>query len=91
LAPTGVGITAVNRQTFDDWLLNEGLLTAADHPTYGSYWRLPPKVSFSGSKPRLAPACAAGEHSRAILAELGYDDDAIARLVAAGVTSDGGT
>jgi crotonobetainyl-CoA:carnitine CoA-transferase CaiB-like acyl-CoA transferase len=52
---------------------------------------LPPKVSFSGSKPRLAPACAAGEHSRAILAELGYDDDAVAALIAAGVSSDGGT
>jgi hypothetical protein len=33
--------------------------------------------------------CGLGEHSRAILEELGYDDDAVGDLVAHGIVVDG--
>jgi itaconate CoA-transferase len=36
-------------------------------------------------EPRMDPVPALGQHSDAILAELGYDRDAVARLRAAGV------
>ncbi len=66
----------------------EKLLIEAEHPVFGSYWRPPAKVGFEGFANRLAPACAAGEHTRAILAELGYDEESIDRLAAAGVTQE---
>jgi len=66
----------------------EKLLIEADHPVFGSYWRPPAKVGFEGFPARLAPACAAGEHSRSILAQLGYDREAIDRLAATGVTQE---
>jgi crotonobetainyl-CoA:carnitine CoA-transferase CaiB-like acyl-CoA transferase len=47
------------------------------------------KVEMSDHSPRLDPVCGLGEHSRAILEELGYDDDAIGDLVARGVVVDG--
>jgi crotonobetainyl-CoA:carnitine CoA-transferase CaiB-like acyl-CoA transferase len=64
----------------------EKLLIEAEHPVFGSYWRPPAKVGFEGFPSRLAPACAAGEHTRAILAELGYDEEGIDRMAAAGIT-----
>jgi itaconate CoA-transferase len=45
---------------------------------------LPPGVPAS-FEPRMDPVPALGQHSDAILAELGYDRDAVARLRAAGV------
>jgi crotonobetainyl-CoA:carnitine CoA-transferase CaiB-like acyl-CoA transferase len=84
----GVAIAPVHPEPFDRWLLDADLVSPADHPAYPPYWRLPPKVTFSGSTPRLGAAAACGEHSRAILRELGRSDAEIDRLVAAGVTSE---
>jgi crotonobetainyl-CoA:carnitine CoA-transferase CaiB-like acyl-CoA transferase len=47
------------------------------------------KVEMSDHSPRLDPVCGLGEHSRAILEELGYDDDAVGDLVAHGIVVDG--
>ncbi|QEV16879.1 CaiB/BaiF CoA transferase family protein [Streptomyces alboniger] len=44
-----------------------------------------PPAALSGVAPRMDPVPAAGEHTEAILAELGRDPDAIARLLAEGV------
>ena len=79
-------LVAVSDLPKDGWMEQEKLLIEADHPVFGSYWRPPAKVGFEGFPARLAPACAAGEHSRSILAELGYDPEAIDRLAATGVT-----
>ena len=89
LAAAGVGVAEVYPKQFDAWLEAQGLLLPVHHPAFGEYWRIGPKVDFSASAPVLAPACAAGEHSCDLLAELGFDQSAIERLIAAGVTSDG--
>jgi crotonobetainyl-CoA:carnitine CoA-transferase CaiB-like acyl-CoA transferase len=79
-------LVAVSPVPKDTWMEEEGLLIEAEHPAFGTYWRPPAKVGFEAFANRLGPACAAGEHTRAILTELGYDGESIDRLVAAGVT-----
>lgn len=67
------------------WLERQGLLVKADHPTFGDYWRPPPKVELESVANRLAPAAAIGEHSRPVLASLGYSEGEIAGLIDDGV------
>ena len=89
LSGVGVGVTVVYERTFDHWLEEHGLLAPMEHPLFGTYWRLPAKVGFSASAPVLGPACAAGEQSCELLAELGLDRQQIEELIANNVTSDG--
>jgi crotonobetainyl-CoA:carnitine CoA-transferase CaiB-like acyl-CoA transferase len=57
------------------------MMTASEHPAFGGmYWRHAPVVGFSRTPGRTKPFCEKGEHTRQILSELGYDDEAIARL-----------
>jgi crotonobetainyl-CoA:carnitine CoA-transferase CaiB-like acyl-CoA transferase len=88
LRADGVGVAEVFPQGFDIWLERAGLLEPVSHWLFGDYWRLPPKLSWSGSAPVQGSACAPGEHSSALLLELGfaaYDLDVMRRD---GVTSD---
>ncbi|HRE00021.1 MAG TPA: CoA transferase, partial [Ilumatobacteraceae bacterium] len=63
LAAAGVPATVAETSGFDEWLEDRELLIPMDHPSFGAYWRLGPKLSLSGSNPVLAPPCAAGEQS----------------------------
>jgi crotonobetainyl-CoA:carnitine CoA-transferase CaiB-like acyl-CoA transferase len=65
-----------------------GIVVDAEHAVLGDYPRLAPLVSFGRSPlpaPTVAPLC--GDHTEAVLAELGYDVDAVAALRAAGVVA----
>jgi itaconate CoA-transferase len=48
---------------------------------------LKPPVNIEGMEPRMDAIPAAGEHTAAILAELGYDERQVAALAAAGAIS----
>jgi crotonobetainyl-CoA:carnitine CoA-transferase CaiB-like acyl-CoA transferase len=61
------------------------LMTKTEHSTLGRYWRHAPLLRFSRTPGRVTTTCEAGEHTRALLSELGYDEEAIARLSASGV------
>jgi crotonobetainyl-CoA:carnitine CoA-transferase CaiB-like acyl-CoA transferase len=54
-----------------------GLVVPVDHPSLGSYIRHGPAVTFSRTPATTGPAPLVGQHSRAILTELGYSDAAI--------------
>ncbi|WP_232291849.1 hypothetical protein [Frankia sp. QA3] len=52
---------------------------------FDEYLRMDPAVRFSRSATQARGGCLAGEHTEAILHELGYDDARIADLRARGV------
>jgi len=68
-----------------DFGRDSGYLATAEHPMIGEYERSAPSVSFSRSATRALGGCLAGDQTRAILRELGYDGDTIADLAARGV------
>jgi crotonobetainyl-CoA:carnitine CoA-transferase CaiB-like acyl-CoA transferase len=82
-----IGVAEVYPRGFDDWLERAGRLEPASHPSFGDYWRLPPKVRLSGSSPVAGPPCAAGEHSRELLRELGLAGKEIESMIRDSVTS----
>jgi crotonobetainyl-CoA:carnitine CoA-transferase CaiB-like acyl-CoA transferase len=85
-----VGCVAVNMQgqpaftSFDPVLRETGLTVSFEHPLFGEMMRAAPPVAFSETPGRVAPPCLRGQHNRVLLAELGYGDDEIAELEAAG-------
>jgi crotonobetainyl-CoA:carnitine CoA-transferase CaiB-like acyl-CoA transferase len=56
------------------------MLVQVEHPTFGDHVRLRPYVSFSRSATVAEPGVLAGEHTDAILSELGYSTEAVADL-----------
>ena len=63
------------------------LLVQVEHPTFGDHVRFKPLVEFSRSTTVAEPGSLAGQHTDAILAELGYDDAAIADLHKRGIVA----
>lgn len=51
----------------------------------GDIRALLPPITLAGAEPRMDPVPALGEHTDAVLAELGRDAGTVARLRAAGV------
>ena len=75
----------------DDPHLNEvGLFRMFDHPTEGRIRLVGPGSTFSRTQPDIRDLPAAlGEHSVEVLREAGFDEDAVASMLDAGVTVDG--
>jgi crotonobetainyl-CoA:carnitine CoA-transferase CaiB-like acyl-CoA transferase len=91
LVPAGVGCVRADAvPTGDFWIDDEQVLAnemapIVDHPEYGPLRRHGPVVTFDATPGRFGPGCLAGDHTDDLLAELGYDDAAIAELRASGV------
>jgi len=64
----------------DEFARAADLLVEVEHPTFGEHVRLKPYVSFSRSTTVAEPGSLAGQHTEAILSELGYSAEAIADL-----------
>jgi len=56
------------------------MLVEVEHPTFGEHVRLKPYISLSRSETVAEPGSLAGQHTDAILGELGYSAAAIADL-----------
>jgi crotonobetainyl-CoA:carnitine CoA-transferase CaiB-like acyl-CoA transferase len=64
------------------------MMTTSEHPSFGGgYWRHAPLIRFSTTPGRVRTFCEMGEHTRAILGELGYDEGAMTQLKEAGVVA----
>ena len=62
-----------------------GFAPEAFHHVMGQYQRWGPLVTFSATPGRYGPGVIAGEHTDAILAELGFDSPTIGSLREQGV------
>ncbi len=67
------------------WVKDAGFFVESEHPSTGPYWRYGPTVTLSRSPSAPGPMIYIGEHTRALLSELGYDENAIAEMEAANV------
>jgi crotonobetainyl-CoA:carnitine CoA-transferase CaiB-like acyl-CoA transferase len=88
LVPQGIAIVQAFEASFSEFtctdpvLRQTGMVVEIDHPFFGLILRAGPAMRFSETPARIAPSCLNGQHTRAILRELGYDDDAIDKLKA---------
>lgn len=83
-----VSVVPPLQEIVDDPANHRGVLRDAEHPVVGTYRSIAAPVVFSASGQREpAPAPLVGEHTEAILGELGFTADEIASLVADGVVS----
>ncbi len=74
--PGPVAVQAMNHPLMRE---NE-FLADVEHPTFGTHRRLAPLVRLSLTPGRARPACTLGQHTEAVLHELGYDSATIADL-----------
>jgi crotonobetainyl-CoA:carnitine CoA-transferase CaiB-like acyl-CoA transferase len=70
-----------------DFAAASDLLVTVEHPTFGEHARLKPLVELSRSETVAEPGVLAGQHTDQILAELGYDEAAIADLRERGIVA----
>jgi crotonobetainyl-CoA:carnitine CoA-transferase CaiB-like acyl-CoA transferase len=73
---------------FDEELVRLGLITEYQHPLLGRVRQFGNLITFSdtpGKQERAAPMV--GQHTREVLAELGYDDTAVDDYRARGVAT----
>ncbi len=86
-------IPASSVRTLEEVLLDEdvhaaGLLYRSSHPRLGTYTMPSAPLTLSGTEYRARDEIAAhGEHTDALLSELGYDHATIERLVADGIVA----
>lgn len=74
----------------DPHLKDVGLFRVVEHPTEGGVINMAlPNRLTGGARPDFRPAPKIGQHSVEILREAGYDEAAIAAMVASGATLDG--
>jgi len=85
LVAAGVPCAVASDVALDVWFEEHGLLLPDDHPVFGPFWRAPAKVRLSDAPARMVRPSALGEHTRPVLAELGYAATAIDDLVARGL------
>ncbi len=64
----------------DPHVLGNGFSPTSTHARFGEYRRWGPLVTVGGPAPAYAPGCLAGDHTDALLLELGYTRDDVARL-----------
>jgi crotonobetainyl-CoA:carnitine CoA-transferase CaiB-like acyl-CoA transferase len=88
LVPEGIAVVRAYESSYSEFTCTDPVLRQTemvieiDHPVFGQIWRAGPALRFSETPSRVAPSCLNGQHTQTILRQLGYDDDAIAKLKA---------
>ena len=62
-----------------------GYMTTVEHPIFGEHHRSTALVRLSNGVETLGAGCTIGQHTDAILSELGYDEDQIEKLHSNGI------
>ena len=71
-----VPVTRADEQTFGEFLVDNVPHRPMTHPDFGDYWRRASTIRFSGCEAiETSVAPSLGEHTAAILAELGYSPE----------------
>ena len=92
LVPAGVGCVRADAAGLGDfWIDDEHVLAndfapLVEHGEYGTIRRHGPMVTLDATPGRYGPGSLGGDHTAAILAEIGYDADALERLREAGIS-----
>ena len=90
MAPNGIGCVRADGATPGDFWLDDaharanGFVQTVEHARYGSSPRWGAQVHLSGSPESPGPGCMGGDHTRALLEELGYGATAVESLYARG-------
>ncbi len=76
----------------EPWMVDQGLRTTTSHPQRFEkpHYRHGPPLRIEGVDLPAGPAACIGEHTRPILAELGYDESAVVAMEGDGVVLDQG-
>jgi crotonobetainyl-CoA:carnitine CoA-transferase CaiB-like acyl-CoA transferase len=92
LIAAGVGCVVADAMSHFAFLYRDpqaraiGMMAKSQHPSFGgTYCRHAPLIRFSTTPGHGGALCEKGEHTQAILAELGYDEAAMVQLKEAGV------
>jgi crotonobetainyl-CoA:carnitine CoA-transferase CaiB-like acyl-CoA transferase len=80
LLPRNVACVAVESEfseftIADPTMVGNGFVAEVDHPLFGRHQRHGPIVTLSATPGTPGPGCLVGQHTRSILAELGYTDE----------------
>ena len=67
----------MDANSFEEFMVENGLVTGEEHPNFGTYWRLKPRTRFSSMPNRTGLPCAIGEHTYMLLDEFGYSSTEI--------------
>jgi crotonobetainyl-CoA:carnitine CoA-transferase CaiB-like acyl-CoA transferase len=94
MVPAGVGCVMADAASHFAFLYEDeqakavGMMSETEHSAFGGkYWRYAPLLRFSKTPGVGGPFCEFGEHTRAILAELGYTEAEMEQLKEAGVVA----
>jgi crotonobetainyl-CoA:carnitine CoA-transferase CaiB-like acyl-CoA transferase len=88
-----VACVEVNEQPFSEFTIEHpamtenGFVAEVDHPWFGRHRRHGAIVTMPAQPAVPGPACLVGQHTRQVLAELGYSPEEIAGLRARGVVT----
>lgn len=91
LGAVGIGCVVAEARITEEILMTDPLwrslamVVDVVHPTFDEHPRLAPVVRFSRSATAARPGCLNGQHTDAVLAELGFDPDRIADLRTRGI------
>jgi crotonobetainyl-CoA:carnitine CoA-transferase CaiB-like acyl-CoA transferase len=80
-----VPCAVVNPTPIERVLQSTGRLLPRRDRRFGEYWRLPPRINYATYGSTLRPGCRPGEHSQAILSELGFAASEVSEFVEKGV------
>jgi crotonobetainyl-CoA:carnitine CoA-transferase CaiB-like acyl-CoA transferase len=81
----GVPATRADEQTFEEFLVANTPHRPMTHPDFGDYWRRPSVIRIDGCAPTEATvAPSLGQHTLAVLEELGYTPEERQQLVESG-------